>query len=145
MKKIIIVGIFLIITVNLSAQSWLKNYDEAIKVAKDENKNIIMVFSGSDWCAPCIKLEKYIWESNDFKNYAKDNWVLLKLDFPKRKANKLPKEQQDQNDTLAEKYNKKGYFPLVVVIDKNGGVLGETGYKKITSQDYVNKLIAFEK
>ena len=52
--------------------------------ANNENKNIVMVFAGSDWCAPCIKLEKYILESDDFKNYAKEHWVLLKLDFPKK-------------------------------------------------------------
>jgi len=145
MKKIIFIGVFLFISINVSGQTWLSNYDETIAQAQKENKNIIMVFAGTDWCAPCIKLEKYIWESEYFKKYAKDNWVLLKLDFPKRKANKLPKEQQNHNDELAEKYNNKGYFPLVLVLDKNGTVLGETGYKKITAQEYINELIAFEK
>ena len=89
------------------SQEWLTNFDDATAIAQKENKNIIMVFSGSDWCAPCIKLEKYIWESDDFKKYANENWILLKLDFPKRKANKLSKEKQSHNDALAEKYNNK--------------------------------------
>ncbi len=144
MKKIIVIGFFLFVTANITAQNWLTNYEEAVQIAKQEDKNIIMVFSGSDWCAPCIKLEKYIWESDDFKNYSSENWVLLKLDFPKRKGNKLSKEQQNHNDALAEKYNKKGYFPLVLVLDKNGKILGETGYKSITSQEYINHLKTFE-
>jgi len=145
MKKLILVGVFLFISINISGQTWLSNYGEAIAQAQKENKNIIMVFAGTDWCAPCIKLEKYIWESEDFKSHAKENWVLLKLDFPKRKANKLTKEQQAYNDALAEKYNKRGYFPLVLVLDSDGNILGETGYKNITPNDYVNELVAFEK
>ncbi len=143
--KILISSLLVFISLTSYSQDWHTNFDEATLVAQKEDKNIVMVFSGSDWCAPCIKLEKNIWESEDFKNHAKDNWVLLKLDFPKRKANKLSKEQQEHNDSLAEKYNKKGYFPLVLVLNKEGAVLGETGYKKITANDYVNELVAFEK
>ncbi len=145
MKKNIITVLLFFISITSYSQEWLTNFEEAKETAAQENKNMIMVFSGSDWCAPCIKLEKYIWESDEFKKHAKDNWILLKLDFPKRKANKLSKEQQSHNDALAEKYNNRGYFPLVLVLDKNGNVLGETGYKKITAQEYVNELIAFEK
>jgi len=145
MKKNIITVLLFFISITSYSQEWLTNFEEAKETATQENKNMLLVFSGSDWCAPCIKLEKYVWESDEFKQYAKDNWILLKLDFPKRKANKLSKEQQSHNDALAEKYNNRGYFPLVLVLDKNGNVLGETGYKKITAQEYVNELIAFEK
>lgn len=145
MKKTILIILLVFISKAGYSQEWLTNFSDVKAVAQKENKNIVMVFAGSDWCAPCIKLEKYILESDDFKKYAKENWVLLKLDFPKRKANKLSKEQQEHNDRLAEKYNHRGYFPLVVLLDKNGNVLGETGYKKITSQEYVNELIALER
>ncbi len=146
MKRISILLISFLFSFNaLIAQEWFINFDEVKALAQKENKNIIMVFAGSDWCAPCIKLEKYIWESKDFKEYAEENWVLLKLNFPKRKTNKLSKEQQTHNDALAEKYNKKGYFPLVLVLDKNGKVLGETGYKDISPQSYIDELITFEK
>lgn len=146
MKKFIIILFFALFFINgLFAQEWHSNYSDATTLAQKENKNIIMVFAGSDWCAPCIKLEKYILESDDFMQYAKNNWVLLKLDFPKRKKNKLSEQQQEHNDNLAEKYNKNGYFPLVLVLDRYGNVLGETGFKDITPQDYINELIAFEK
>jgi len=146
MKKLIIILFFALFFINgLIAQEWHSNYNNAATLAQKENKNIIMVFAGSDWCAPCIKLEKYILESDDFMQYAKNNWVLLKLDFPKRKKNKLSEQQQEHNDNLAEKYNKNGYFPLVLVLDRHDNVLGETGFKDITPQDYINELIAFEK
>ena len=48
-----------------------------------------MVFSGSDWCAPCIKLDKAVWQSEEFKKEAETNWVIYKADFPKKKANQL--------------------------------------------------------
>jgi len=145
MKKVILAGLLILISFVGYSQEWHTNFDSAMADAKNENKNIVMVFAGSDWCAPCMKLEKYILESDDFKNYANDHWILLKLDFPKKKKNKLSDEQQLHNDKLAEKYNKKGYFPLVVMLDKNTAVLGETGYKKVTSKEYVNELIALEK
>jgi thioredoxin-related protein len=137
MKKIVFTTLTFFITTAIFSQEWMVNFEKASVKAGKENKNMVMVFAGSDWCAPCIKLEKNILESNDFKKYASEHWVLLKLDFPKRKQNQLSKEQQ--------KYNKKGYFPLVLIVDKNGSVLGETSFKDISPQSYVDELIAFEK
>ena len=102
-----------------------------------------MVFQGSDWCAPCIKLEQEIWSSDEFKSYAEDHFVLLKADFPKRKKNALVKEQQEANNHLAEVYNKQGFFPFVVVLDKEGKVLGETGYNKVEPKEYIKILTSF--
>jgi len=145
MKKIVFTILAFFITTAIFSQEWMVNFEKASIRAGKENKNMVMVFAGSDWCAPCIKLEKNILESDNFKKYASEHWVLLKLDFPKRKQNQLSKEQQEHNDALAEKYNKKGYFPLVLMVDKNGFVLGETSFKDISSQSYVDELIAFEK
>lgn len=145
MKKRIFTAILFMMTTVVFSQEWMVNYEDASAKATKEHKNIIMVFAGSDWCAPCIKLEKNILASNEFKNYAADHWVLLKLDFPKRKQNKLSEEQQAHNDALAEKYNNKGYFPLVLVLNGKGVVLGETSFKDISPQSYVDELIAFEK
>jgi len=124
---------------SLQAQNWITNYDQAKQEAQTNNKKIILVFSGSDWCAPCIKLEEKIWKSVQFKNYAKDHYIMLRADFPRRKKNKLPKEQQVANNMLAEKYNPNGYFPLVVILSPEGKVLGATGFdSKKTPQDYID-------
>ena len=79
----------------------------------------------------------------EFKAYAKDNFVMLKADFPKKKTNKLEPAQQEKNNDLAEKYNKQGFFPLVVALDKNGNVLGKTGYKKMKPSEYIKLLSSF--
>ena len=143
MKSTIFGFLFFFICFSLSAQKWLTNIDQAEENAQKQNRNIILVFQGSDWCAPCIKLEKEIWSTDEFKSYAKDHFVLLKADFPRKKSNKLDKTQQELNNQLAEKYNNDGFFPLVVVLDKNGNVLGKTGYKKTTPSEYIKLLSSY--
>jgi thioredoxin-related protein len=127
------------------SQDWITDFQTAKSIAKKENKAIVLVFQGSDWCAPCMKLEREIWSTETFKKYAKDHFVMLQADFPRRKKNALPNEQQEKNNMLFEKYNKNGYFPFVVILDANGNVLGETGYEKTTPQQYINKLESFIK
>ena len=135
---------FLILSLFIStltfSQDWLTDINKAKEIALQENKTIVLVFQGSDWCAPCMKLEKEIWSTDTFKKYAKEHFVMLKADFPRRKKNALSKEQQEKNNALFEKYNKQGYFPYVVVLDASGNVLGETGYEKTTPEKYIKKL-----
>ncbi len=126
----------------LFAQDWMYNFEDAKNAASDENKPIILVFSGSDWCAPCIRLEKEIWNTSDFKDFAKENLVMLKADFPRRKKNVLSKEQTLHNNQLAETYNTNGYFPLVVILNSDGDTLGVLGYEKSSPQLYINKIKA---
>ncbi len=128
----------------VNAQSWLTDFEKAKSSAKVTSKKIVLVFQGSDWCAPCIKLDKEIWDTEVFKAYSKDHFVMLKADFPKRSKNALTKEQQEHNDKLAEAYNKNGYFPYVVVLDENGKVLGSTGYKKSSPSEYIKILESFK-
>jgi thioredoxin-related protein len=104
-----------------------------------------LVFSGSDWCAPCIKLDKVVWQSEEFKIESEKKWVLYKADFPKKKANQLSPEKSTENKKLAEKYNPNGNFPLVVLMDKNGKVIGMTGYKNVSAAEYINLLNSLEK
>ncbi len=125
------------------SQNWFTNFVEAKQEADTKHQNIVLVFQGSDWCAPCIKLDKEIWSTQEFQELRKDEFVMLKADFPKRKANKLSEELTNQNAKLAEAYNGQGYFPLVVVLDKNGKALGKIGYEKITPTEYFNKLKMF--
>jgi thioredoxin-related protein len=136
--------LFFVTTTIVSAQNWLTNFEEAKSSVKDTSKKIVLVFQGSDWCAPCIKLDKEIWHTEVFKSYSEAHFVLLKADFPKRKKNALPKEQQEHNNKLAETYNKNGYFPYVVVLDENGEILGSTGYKKMTPSEYIKILESFK-
>ena len=145
MTRIFITSILLSFAFLVSAQTWEPSFDAAKAKAEQEGKDIVLTFAGSDWCIPCMKLEKAIWSSQDFKDYAKDHFVMYRADFPKRKVNALPREQQEVNDKLAEKYNKQGLFPLVLVLDKNGKVLGSTGFKDVPPKEYIALLHSFEK
>ena len=136
MKKIIII-LFIFMGTFSYSQNWKTNFDEAKKEAAEQNKNILLVFSGSDWCAPCIKLDNVVWKSEVFKMEAEKNWVIYKADFPKKKANQLIPELTESNKKLAEKYNKNGSFPLVILLDKTGKVIGMTGFKNISATDYI--------
>ena len=144
MKKTFLFFFLLITTLGFS-QNWKTNFEDAKVQAAAENKNIVLVFSGSDWCAPCIKLDKAVWQSEEFKKEAETNWVIYKADFPKKKANQLSPTLTAANKLLAEKYNTSGNFPLVLLLDKNGTVLGIEGYKNYTAADYIQLIHSFEK
>ncbi len=140
MRKYALITILFVLIMNttrLSAQEWRTDWDAAMVEAEQANKKLILVFSGSDWCIPCIKLEKEIWENSSFIQYAEQHYVLFRADFPKRKKNKLPETIQQLNDRLASEYNPKGYFPLVVVLDTQGKVKGQLGYEKLTPEAYI--------
>ncbi|MAQ74795.1 MAG: thiol-disulfide isomerase [Aquimarina sp.] len=143
-KNIFFIVLITVCSVSLNAQNWTTSFDEAKDQASKKGFPIVLVFQGSDWCAPCIKLDKEIWSTEEFKKYAKDHFVMLKADFPRKKKNQLPDEQRKQNEMLAEKYNKNGYFPFVIVMDKEGKVLGETGYKKMSPADYIKLLSSYK-
>ena len=140
--KIIYVFLFFL-SFSLTAQNWENDWKVATQKSKKNNQKLILVFSGSDWCIPCIKLEKEIWEAESFKAYALENYVLLRADFPKRKKNALSIEKQTHNDKLAERFNAAGYFPLVVVISPEEKVLGQLGYEKSTPEKYIELINAF--
>ncbi len=138
-----LIVLFFLFALNAQAVDWQTNFDQAKAEAKNSDKKIIMVFQGSDWCAPCMKLDREIWSSDEFTQYAKDHFVMMQVDFPRKKSNALPEDQQAQNAGLAEKYNQKGYFPFVVILDAQGEQLGETGYKHMTPQEYIDHLNSF--
>ena len=146
MKKYIFVSIALFISITSAlAQEWEIDFAKAKQVALDENKVIVLVFQGSDWCAPCIRLDREIWSTESFQAYAKSNYVMLQADFPRRKQNALPKAIAEANAKLADEYNKNGVFPFVVVMNYKGEVLGETSYKKTTPEAYIKELNSFIK
>ena len=122
-----------------AGSSWHTHYPSARSLAKETNKPILMVFSGSDWCRPCIMMEKEIFETESFMQYADSNMVLLKVDFPRRKKNLLTESQQTHNDALAAKYNPQGSFPKVVLLSQHGEVVAQTDYLA----GGVNSLIQF--
>ncbi|WP_281765115.1 thioredoxin family protein [Neptunitalea lumnitzerae] len=146
MKKVLLLIILLVGGYSsINAQEWYTNMEQAKQVALKENKPIILVFQGSDWCTPCILLDRNVWSTDAFKEYAKSNYIMVKADFPRKKKNALPEAQQDHNNKLAEKYNQNGYFPLVVILNSKGEKKGQTGFEKISAKEYIKLLNSFLK
>ena len=122
------------------SQSWETDFSLAQQKALGQNKPLLLVFSGSDWCAPCIKLDKNIWQSAVFNQFASEELVLYRADFPQKRKNRLSEQLAKSNQKLAEEYNPKGYFPHVVVLDETGKVLGAMGYANISPEEYIEKI-----
>lgn len=125
---------------------WGSDFDKARTEAANTKAYVLIVFSGSDWCKPCIQLHKTLFESDAFATYAEDNLKLVKADFPYRKKNRLSKEQTAHNEKLASVYNPNGEFPLAVFTDADGKVLGSFGYDKAkTPEQYISEFKKFLK
>ncbi|WP_020526627.1 thioredoxin family protein [Flexithrix dorotheae] len=122
---------------------WLMDYDQARLEAKQNDKIILLYFSGSDWCKPCIQLKKEVFESSDFKAFAENKFILVQLDFPRLKKNRLPAPQVKHNESLAKKYNPKGEFPLVVLLNSNEEIIGKTNYNGAGADAFISTLNAY--
>lgn len=121
MKRILMV---LIVGLSLTALGQnTTTWQQTQTKAKETNKNILLVFSGSDWCAPCIKFKKQFLEAPEFVDFAKENLIYHPADFPRLKKNQLPKAKQEDNDRLAEQYNPSGAFPLVLLLTPEGKII----------------------
>ena len=107
------------------------NVKEAFKIAKLENKSVLVYFSGSDWCRPCMQLHQEVFESELFSKFADSNLVIVRLDFPAKSDNKLSEEQTEYNNSMAKELNKKGVFPLLILFDATKNNLLEIpGYNR---------------
>lgn len=117
--------IFLILLtgMGLSLTGWQTDFETAKKIAKEKDRLILLNFSGSDWCGPCIRLRKEIFDGNAFSKLADSSLVLVNADFPRNKKNQLSKEQQKHNETLADQYNPQGKFPFTLLLTAEGKVI----------------------
>ena len=121
---------------------WGENLETAQADAKQNHKLVLLYFSGSDWCGPCIKLKQEVLETAEFQDFSKEHLNLVRADFPRMKKNQLSKEQTAYNEKLAEKYNPKGKFPLTVLINPDGKVITEwDGYPKDLNTQSLKKQI----
>ncbi len=103
---------------------WLTNVETAHARSRAENKPLLIDFTGSDWCPPCMRLRKEVFSKPEFAAYAAKNLVLLEVDFPKRKT--LPPAQQAANDALAQQFGIEG-FPTIILMSPSGKILGQLG------------------
>jgi thioredoxin-related protein len=130
--KILLMTFIAIVT---GSVEWLIDFEAAKTIAQENHKYILLNFSGSDWCAPCIKMKQEVFENEDFLDIAEKQLVLIRADFPRVKKNQLSKEQQKHNEVLAEKYNPTGKFPYTLLLDARGKIVREWDGYTFSSQD----------
>lgn len=107
--------------------NWYTDFDKALAISKQEKKNLLVYFTGSDWCAPCKKLKTDLFETNEFEELSKE-YVLVYVDIPRNK-DLLTESQLAHNKALLPKLNKKGVFPLLVVVNSKEKALDDiSGY-----------------
>ena len=142
MKKILI-SCFIILFFSMLSKA--QTFEETLVTAKEREQNILMVFSGSDWCKPCIQMKETILKTTAFESFSKDNLILLIVDFPYRKKNQLAKEQQLHNEKLAEKYNQEGSFPKAILLTANEEILGNITYEQNMQPNiFINQIEAIQ-
>ncbi len=127
MKKLTVTLLALsaLLTATAAELNWLTDAGKAQAQAKTENKLVLLDFTGSDWCGWCIKLNKEVFSTPEFAEYAKKNLVLVEVDFPRKKE--LSEAQKSANEALSKKYDIKG-FPTLILLDGSGKKLGELSY-----------------
>ncbi|HPG11161.1 MAG TPA: thioredoxin family protein [Chitinophagaceae bacterium] len=116
-------SILLAVLLLFNLDNWENDFDRAKEKAAKEHKLILLNFSGSDWCVPCIRMRKEIFENNSFTDLANKELILVNADFPRLKKNKPSKEQQEKNNALAEIYNSDGSFPCTLLLDEKGNTI----------------------
>lgn len=119
-------------------EGWTADFEAAKKQAASEKKDILIDFTGSDWCGWCIKLDKEVFQENAFKTGVKDKLVLVELDFPKDKS-KLSEETQKQNESIRDAFKIEG-FPTIMLCDASGKPYAKTGYQQGGPEKYVAHL-----
>lgn len=134
--KTLVVLLFFLIPIQ-----WEPNFEQAKKLAKEKNELILLNFSGSDWCVPCIGLRKEFLESEVFAEFSSKNLILVNADFPRRKKNEVSSEQNKRNEALAEQYNKNGVFPLTLLLNSEGKVLKTwEGKPKVSVEKWIEEI-----
>ena len=117
-----------------ATEAWMTDFAAAKIIAAAEQKPLLLDFTGSDWCGWCIKLDKEVFSQKVFKEFAADNLVLVKLDFPRGKEQS--EDLKAQNKALSEKYGIRG-FPTILVLSPEGELIEKTGYQRGGAEAYV--------
>jgi protein disulfide-isomerase len=116
---------------------WNTDMRSALVQAQKLHKEVLVNFTGSDWCGWCIRLDKEVFSTGSFRKYAAKNLVLLKIDFPRNKW-QTPAERKANMD-LARKYGVQGY-PTILLLNSKGDVIARTGYRRGGAAAYIRHL-----
>jgi thioredoxin-related protein len=121
------------------ADLWHADFDKAAAAAKEAGKDLLVDFTGSDWCGWCHKLDDEVFSHDEFIEGVKDHFILVALDFPRAEAIKAKVPNPERNQALMEKYGVQG-FPTVLAMTSDGTVYGRTGYEQGGPENYLANL-----
>lgn len=107
----------------------VEDYDEALSLAELTGKDMLVDFSGSDWCGWCMKLDEEVFSQNEFIDEARKDFILVVLDFPDKKENKAKIKNPKRNAEIKARFKVSGY-PTVLLLDNKGIPYARTGYRK---------------
>jgi thiol-disulfide isomerase/thioredoxin len=139
-RNLCLSGCFFVLSISslhAGGDGWLTNFETAKKHAIEEKKDLLLEFTGSDWCPPCMKLSKEIFSQKSFIKASSAKFVLVELDFPMDK--KLDAETTKQNDALQGKYKIEAY-PTVLLCDAGGKPYAQTGFRSGGPEKYFSHL-----
>lgn len=122
-RRVLVIAVFIcgvVVSTLSAAPDWETNYKKAQEQAKSQSKLLLMEFSGSDWCGPCMLMDKEVLSRPEFTDYAKKNLVLMEVDFPRRKMQ--PDEVKKQNEELASRYQVE-VLPTFIVLNGEGKLI----------------------
>ena len=142
MKKLILTFLFLATITARAEVTWLTDLEAAKAKGVKENKPVLVDFTGSDWCPPCIQLHKVVFQSAEFAAVA-SKYVLVELDYPRNKPQST--EVKAKNREWQQKYAVNS-FPTILLLDaKSGEVFGRVGgFGGQTAKEYLDKLASFK-
>lgn len=123
---------------------WLTNYEKAKAQAAQDGKDLVLNFSGSDWCIFCIKLEKEIFSQDEFAREAENYFVFLLVDFPYDTSGQS-EELQKHNERLARMYGFRGLFPTIYLASADGRPYAVAEYKPVGPKAYLDYLLQIKK
>lgn len=121
------------------SQNWSSDFKQTLALAQEEQKPVLLYFSGSDWCIPCIELKQSIFNTDQFRSFAQEKLLLVQADFPRKRKNALPPDIQKQNEQLAEQYNPQGYFPLLVLLNKEGNLIQQLVFEHQSVEVFIQQ------
>jgi protein disulfide-isomerase len=127
----------------VSELPWATDLPKALAQAGPANKIVLLDFTGSDWCAWCMKFEDDVLSKPEFAAYAKTNLELVLVDFPKTKVQSDALKKT--NDELQTKFKVDG-FPTYVALNADGKEIGrQVGYLSGGPQAFIAELEKFQK
>lgn len=116
----------------------IKDPTEAYRSACEGGRPLLIVFSGSDWCAPCMRFERQVLSQDVFSQFIAEKVIVYEADFPQRK--RISKETQQSNEALAEQYNPKGAFPHLVLVRPDRSIITTLIYEDESVEAFIKKV-----